>query len=148
MVDGVRNGFGVPGRRGRPRSWVYTAGTVARIDLRLPHHPRSGSPLLRCVRYNRSQARVLYLPHVERNASTCYTRQRGAALRHHRHQQAEDISDLGFSIERERGARDDAMCVGSSKWESVTRDTGDVRRATADGSPNPAALGPLSPLFW
>ena len=35
MVDGVRNGFGVPGRRGRPRSWVYTAGTVARIDLRL-----------------------------------------------------------------------------------------------------------------
>ena len=49
MVDGVRNGSGVPGRRGRPRSWVYTAGTVARIDLRLPHHPRSGSPLLRCV---------------------------------------------------------------------------------------------------
>ena len=58
MVDGVRNGFGAPGRRGRPRSWVYTAGTVARIDLRLPHHPRSGSPLLRCVRYNRSQARA------------------------------------------------------------------------------------------
>ena len=25
------------------------------------------------------------------------------------------------------------MCVGSSKWESVTRDTGDVRRATAEG---------------
>ena len=58
MVDGVRNGFGAPGRRGRPRSWVYTAGTVARIDLRLPHHPRSGSPLLRCARYNRSQARA------------------------------------------------------------------------------------------
>ena len=51
MVDGVRNGFGVPGRRGRPRSWVYTAGTVARIDLRLPHHPRLGSPLLRYVRH-------------------------------------------------------------------------------------------------
>ena len=49
MVDGVRNGFGAPGRRGRPRSWVYTAGTVARIDLRLPHHPRSGSPLLRVL---------------------------------------------------------------------------------------------------
>ena len=58
MVDGVRNGFGAPGRRGRPRSWAYTAGTVARIDLRLPHHPRSGSPLLRCARYNRSQARA------------------------------------------------------------------------------------------
>ena len=58
MVDGVRNGFWAPGRRGRPRSWVYTAGTVARIDLRLPHHPRSGSPLLRCARYNRSQARA------------------------------------------------------------------------------------------
>jgi len=58
MVDGVRNGFGAPGRRGRPRSWAYTAGTVARIDLRLPHHPRLGSPLLRYVRYNRSQARA------------------------------------------------------------------------------------------
>ena len=39
-------------------SWVGTAGTVARIDLRLPHHPRLGSPLLRYVRYNRSQARA------------------------------------------------------------------------------------------
>ena len=39
-------------------SGVDTAGTVARIDLRLPHHPRLGSPLLRCVRYNRSQARA------------------------------------------------------------------------------------------
>ena len=39
-------------------SWVCTAGTVARIDLRLPHHPRLGSPLLRYVRYNRSQARA------------------------------------------------------------------------------------------
>ena len=39
-------------------SWVDTAGTVARIDLRLPHHPRLGSPLLRYVRYNRSQARA------------------------------------------------------------------------------------------
>ena len=58
MVDGIRNGFGALGRRGRPRSWVYTAGTVARIDLRLPHHPRLGSPLLRCARYNRSQARA------------------------------------------------------------------------------------------
>jgi hypothetical protein len=36
------------------------------------------------------------------------------------------------------------MCVGSSKWENVTRDTGDVRRATADGN----AGFPLSPLFW
>ena len=40
-------------------SWVGTAGTVARIDLRLPHHPRLGSPLLRYVRYNRSQARAV-----------------------------------------------------------------------------------------
>ena len=39
-------------------SWVDTAGTVARIDLRLPHHPRLGSPLLRYVRHNRSQARA------------------------------------------------------------------------------------------
>ena len=39
-------------------SWVDTAGTVARIDLRLPHHPRLGSPLLRHVRHNRSQARA------------------------------------------------------------------------------------------
>ena len=57
--DGVRNGSGVPGRRGRPRSWVYMAGTVARIDLRLPHHQRLGSPLLRYVRYNRIIARRL-----------------------------------------------------------------------------------------
>ena len=35
------------------------------------------------------------------------------------------------------------MCVGSSKWESVTRDTGDVRRAQQ------MSRGfPLSPLFW
>ena len=75
MVDGVRNGFGVPGRRGRPRSWVYTAGTVARIDLRLPHHPRSGSPLLRCARYNRSQARAHPASaHVSCPASRAFTR--------------------------------------------------------------------------
>ena len=38
---------GAPGRRGRPHSRVDTAGTVAKIDLRLPYPSGVRPPLLR-----------------------------------------------------------------------------------------------------
>lgn len=56
MVSEVGSGHRAGGAD--PAGWVGTAGTVAMIDLRLPHHPRLGSPLLRYVLYNRSQARA------------------------------------------------------------------------------------------
>ena len=119
-------------------SWVDTAGTVAMIDLRLPHHPRLGSPLRRYVRYNRSQAHAHPASAISRlrvgsagDSARARTRwagiERSAKSAGEHAQLAPNSTALAFDSARRRAA---AAC-GQRDWSAsgAASDVGDLSGA-------------------
>ena len=122
-------------------SGVDAAGTVARIDLRVPHHPRLGSPLLRCARFNRSQARAHPAsaaarppPSITRTTRPIYTpppppplsavfAQAANSARRERPRALQWAACLGTRAARRRGASVTTWCPARAlrKWLELRR---------------------------